>query len=475
MDTEVRLSEPAGRWVLSAAVLGSALAMLDATVVNVALPTIGEDLDATLGGLQWTVNGYALTLSAFLLLGGSLGDRLGRRRVFLIGIGWFAVASLLCAVAPNIESLALARVLQGVGGALLTPGSLAMISASFHPDDRARAIGAWSGLGALAAAAGPFVGGWLVEGPGWRWIFAINVPLAALVVVVSLRHVPETRDATAHGRFDLAGAATGALALAGITYAFIDAADRGIANPRVALSAVAGVVLLVAFVLTQRRGANPMVPSGIFASRQFTAVNVVTFAVYAALSGVTFFVVLELQLVTGYSPLAAGTAFLPITVLLFALSSWAGGLAQRIGPRLPMTLGPALAALGVLLMARIGAGSSYLVDVLPAVLLFGLGLALTVAPLTATVLAAADDRHAGIASGINNAVARAAGLLAVAAMPLAVGLGGDDYRNPVKFSEGYELATVVCAALLAIGAMLSWAFVRNDVLDAEDVSSARMA
>jgi EmrB/QacA subfamily drug resistance transporter len=464
----VRLAEPRGRWVLAAAVLGSSLALLDATVVNVALPTIGQDLHTSLAGLQWIVTAYTLTLAGLILLGGSLGDRLGRRRVFLIGVVWFALASALCGVSPDIGVLIAARALQGIGGALLTPGSLAIIQATFFPNDRPRAIGAWSGLGGVAAAVGPFLGGWVVGAIGWRWIFLLNLPLAAAVAAVTVRHVPESRDPTASGRFDVAGAVLAALALAGITDALIEAPGHGIA--RAALSGAVGVAAGAAFVLLERwRGrpgsrTAPMLPLDVFASRQFTAVNVVTFLVYAALSGTLFLLVLELQVVVGFSPLEAGVSLLPSTLLLLALSSRAGALAQRIGPRWMMTAGPLITAAGLLLATRIGPGSSYLADVLPTVVLFGLGLSATVAPLTATVLASADVRHAGVASGVNNAVARAAGLLAVAGLPLAVGLTSAGFRDPVSLENGFRATMVVCAGLLAAAAALSAVTIDNKVL-----------
>jgi EmrB/QacA subfamily drug resistance transporter len=450
----LRLSSAAGRWALLATVLGSSLASLDATVVNIALPRIGQDLHTGLAGLQWTVTGYTLALAALILLGGALGDRYGRRRVFLIGVAWFAIASALCALAPVAGVLIVARVLQGIGGALLTPGSLALIQASFAPEDRARTIGAWSGLGGVAAAIGPFLGGWLVEGPGWRWVFLINVPVAAVVIAVTLRHVPESRDEQETGRFDVAGAVLGALALAGITFALIGKSP---------VAALVGVAFGVAFVLVERRLPHPMLPLSVFSSRQFTAVNGVTAVVYAALGGVFFLLALQLQIGAGFSPVAAGAALLPVTVLMLLLSSRAGALAQRIGPRWPMTGGTFIAALGVLLMARIGVGSSYVLDVLPAAVVFGLGLSLTVAPLTATVLASADEHRAGIASGVNNAVARAAQLLAVAGLPVLVGLG-TNYEDPAVFTSGFRTAMFVCAGGLLAGSALSVVTVRDDVL-----------
>jgi len=464
----IRLAEPRGRWVLTAAVLGSSMALLDATVVNVALPTIGRDLHTSLAGLQWTVTAYTLTLAGLILLGGSLGDRLGRRRVFLVGVVWFALASALCGLSPGIGVLIAARALQGVGGALLTPGSLAIIQATFLASDRPRAIGAWSGLGGVAAAVGPFLGGWIVGSIGWRWIFLLNLPLAAAVVAVAARHVPESRDPTASGRFDVAGAVLAALALAGITDALIEAPAHGAA--RAAVTGAVGVAAGAAFVLLERRRGRPgsrtapMLPLDVFASRQFTAVNVVTFLVYGALGGTLFLLVLELQVVVGFSPLEAGVSLLPSTLILLVLSSRAGALAQRIGPRWMMTAGPLVTAAGLLLATRIGPGASYLTDVLPTVVLFGLGLSVTVAPLTATVLASADVRHAGVASGVNNAVARAAGLLAVAGLPLAAGLTTAGFREPVALENGFRAAMVICAGLLVAAAVLSAVTIDNAVL-----------
>jgi EmrB/QacA subfamily drug resistance transporter len=455
----VRLSEAAGRWVLFAAVLGSGMAMLDATVVNVALPAIGKDLGAPLSGLQWTVSGYTLTLASLILLGGALGDRYGRRRVFTLGVTWFAAASLLCGLAPNLAVLVAARMLQGVGGALLTPGSLAIMQASFVPADRARAVGAWSGLGGIAAALGPFLGGWLLE-VSWRLVFLVNLPMAVTVLLVAARHVPETRDPGATGRFDVAGSVLGAVGLAGLTAALIRAGDAGWTGGTL-LAAAVGLAGLTAFVLWERRTAHPMLPFSLFACRQFTAANLVTFAMYAALGGMLFLLVVHLQVVAGFSPIAAGTAMLPITVLLLLLSSRSAALAQRIGPRLQMTLGPLVCAAGVLLMIRIGPDASYLADVLPGVLVFGLGLAIAVAPLTATVLASAEETRAGIASGVNNAVARAGGLLAVATLPLTSGLGGADYRDPPAFQAGFRTAAIQCAALLVIAGLLALATIRN--------------
>jgi EmrB/QacA subfamily drug resistance transporter len=464
---DIRLASAQGRWVVAATVLGSSMAMLDGTIVNVALPTIGNSLHTSLAGLQWTVTAYTLTLAGLILLGGALGDRMGRRRIFVAGVVWFALASALCGLAPGIVVLIGARALQGIGGALLTPGSLAIIQATFAADDRPRAIGAWSGLGGVAGAVGPFLGGWIIGSVGWRWIFLLNLPLAAVVGAVTVRHVPESRDPTSHGRFDWAGAFLAALALAGITYALIEASGH------VALAAAAGaagIVLGAAFVLLERRRGRaqgkvpPMLPLEVFASRQFTAVNVVTFVIYGALGGTIFLIVLQLQVVSHYSPLASGISLLPLTLLMLALSARAGALAQRIGPRWLMTGGCLLCTAGLLLAARIGPNANYLADVLPTVTLFGLGLSATVAPLTATVLASADVRHAGVASGVNNAVARAAGLLAVAGLPLAVGLTGAAYREAHLLNPGFEKAMIICGCLLAAAAVLSALTIDNDVL-----------
>ncbi|MEV7079751.1 MFS transporter [Streptomyces sp. NPDC093516] len=455
---DVRLASPRGRWILLTTVLGSSMALLDSTVVNVALPRIGRDLDADLAALQWTVNAYMVTLAGLILLGGALGDRFGRRKVFVVGVVWFAVASLLCGLAPNAQVLIAARALQGVGGALLTPGSLALIQASFHPDDRGRAVGLWSGFGGIGAAVGPFVGGWLVDGPGWRWVFLLNVPLAALCVPVALRHVPESGDGRAHGRFDVLGAVLGAVALALVTYALIEAGAGGAVA---AVPAVAGVAAAVAFVVVERRRAEPMMPPDIFASRQFTAVNLVTLCVYAALGGFFFLAALQLQVVVGYSALAAGTALLPTTALMLLLSARSGELADRTGPRLPLTVGPLLCAAGMLLMLRAGPGASYPGDVLPALLVLGLGMVALVAPLTATVLGSVDVARAGLASGINNAAARAAGLVAVAALPLLAGMGEEAYRQPSAFDAAFGRAMVWCAGALVVGAVVAAAVVRR--------------
>jgi EmrB/QacA subfamily drug resistance transporter len=445
--------------VILAAGLGSGMAFLDGTVVNVALKRIGEDLDATLAELQWISNGYMLSLASLILLGGSLGDRFGRRRMFVIGTAWFAAASLLCGLAPNPEVLIVARVLQGIGGALLTPGSLAMIQGAFVANDRPQAIGAWTGIGSIAAAIGPFVGGGLVDYTTWRWIFLINLPLAAATIWCAVRYVPETRDPHASKHFDVAGGFLATFALGALTYALIQWGD-----PLASYAAVAAVLAAVGFVVVEMRDPEPMLRLDIFADRTFSAANAMTFLVYAALGAALFFVTLQLQTVSGWGALAAGLASMPITICMIFLSAKGGEIGARIGPRIPMTVGPIVMAASCLMLLAIGDDVSFVTDVLPGMTVFGLGLALMVAPLTATVLAAAPDEHAGIASGVNNALARAGSLLAVAALPVAVGLGGADYEDPAVFNDGYRMAMIACAVLLTLGGVVSWLTIRNKVL-----------
>jgi EmrB/QacA subfamily drug resistance transporter len=462
----IAFESSAGRWLLATAVAGSGMAFLDGTVVNVALPDIGRDLGASTSALQWILNGYLLTLASLILLGGSLGDRYGRRRVFVLGVWLFTAASLLCAVAPNAELLIFARLIQGIGGALLTPGSLALIEASFRPGDRARAIGAWSGLGGVATALGPLLGGYLIGAISWRAIFIINLPIGVFVAWAATKHVPESRDPMASGRLDLTGAVLAALGLAGTTYALIEAPGQG-ASAAILVTGIGGVLALVAFFVGERRSANPMLPLEIFRSRQFSAANAVTFVVYAALSGFFFLLVSFLQISLGYTPIEAGAASLPVTLLMLAFSARSGALAQRIGARVPLTVGPLVIAAGLLWMTQIEPGDSYVSAVLPPVIVFGLGLTLVVAPVTATVLAAADSRHAGVASGVNNAVARVAGLLAVAVLPIVAGLTGDSFYDPAKMTSGFHMGMVVCAALAALGGILAWFTISATVLHAE--------
>lgn len=438
---------------MGATVLGSGIAFLDGTVVNVALPAIDAELGAGISGLQWTVDAYLLTLSAFLLLGGSLGDLFGRRRMFVYGLGGFAGASLLCAIAPSTEALVAARALQGVAAALLVPGSLAIISTSFVAEDAGKAIGAWSGLSGVTTAIGPFVGGYLVDAVSWRWIFVVNLPLAAVAIWIATRHVPET--SAGGGHVDITGAVTAALSLGGLTYALIEGPGRGWTDPGIVVAATTGVAALVAFVVTERRHPDPMLPFGIFSSRQFSGANAATLLVYFALSGAMFFVVIELQRELGYSALEAGAALIPVTIILLLLSSRAGAMSSRIGPRVPMTAGPLVAAAGLALMTTIAPGTAYVPGILPGVVVFGLGLALTVAPLTTAVLAAVPQEHAGVGSGVNNAVARVAGLLAIALLPVAAGVRGAD------FTDAFRRATWISAAVCALGGLTAWATIRG--------------
>jgi EmrB/QacA subfamily drug resistance transporter len=457
----LRLRSGRGRWVVTATVLGSGMAALDATVVGIALPAIGRDFHAGVTSVQWVVDAYTLTLAGLLLLGGTLGDSYGRRRMFVIGTVWFAIASLLCGLAPDVAVLIAARALQGVGGALLTPGSLAILQASFARDERSAAIGAWSGLGGVATAIGPFLGGWLISAVSWRLVFFINLPLAVAVVLIAARHVPETKSPGPVPRLDVKGAACISGALAGLTYGLIAASSDGWGSVAVLVPLVAGAVLLGLFILVEAREKAPMLPLGVFASRQFSAANAVTFVVYAALGGLLFLVPTVLQVVHGYSPVEAGTSLLPVTFIMLLLSSRSGALAARIGPRLQMTAGPLVIACSLLLFARIGASGNYLTAVLPAVVLFGLGVAINVAPLTATALAAAPADHAGVASAVNNDVARAASLIAVAVLPALAGITGDSYLHPALLGHGFKVAAMMAAAFCAAGGVLAAFTIRN--------------
>ncbi len=451
-----------GKWVLAATVLGSGLAQLDGTVVNVALPRIGEDLGGGLTALQWTLNAYTLTLSGLLLLGGSLGDRMGRRRIFQLGVIWFTLASMGCAVAPTTGVLIAMRALQGAGAALLTPGSLAILQASFRRDDRSTAVGAWSGLGGVATAIGPIVGGLLVGvAPwGWRLVFLINLPIAVVVIALAHRYVPESRDELATGRLDVPGAILASVGLGGLVFGLTEGPATGW-RPLVVAVTAGGIALLVAFVVVERRTAEPLLPLELFRDRQFTAANLVTFAVYAALAGALFLLPVQLQLVAGFSPVAAGAATLPITVVMLLLSARMGRLANRIGPRIPMTIGPIVAGVAMAWLSRVDAGATFLSAVIGPMLLFGLGLSFTVAPLTSTVLAAAPDHQAGVASAINNDVARVAGLIAVAVLPALAGLTPGAYADPAMMSSGFHRAVLIAAGLCVAGGLLALATIRR--------------
>jgi EmrB/QacA subfamily drug resistance transporter len=445
--------------VLTATVLGSSVAFLDATVVGIAQPAFGRDFNASVAGLQWVSIGYMLTLSGLLLLGGALGDRFGRRRIFIVGVVWFGVASILCAAAPSIGFLAGARAVQGVGAALLAPGSLAIIEASFAPQDRAAAIGAWSGLGGVAGAIGPFAGGYIISAFSWRYIFLINAPLVIAVVLITLRHVPETRNPEASGRIDGLGALLALIGLAGLSYGLVSGPSLGWNSPLVVVSLLGSVVAFAVFIEVERRVAEPLVPLGIFRSQQFSATNIVTLLLYAVMGAIFFLMPIELQQVARYTPTASGASLLPITFCLLVFSRYSGALAARIGPRLQMSVGPLLVAVGMLLCTRIDASGSYAVEVLPAVLVFGIGLAVTVAPLTATALSSAPARHAGIASAVNNTVARAGGMLAVAILPAAAGI--TSYRYAALFEPGFQRAAIIAAMGSAAAGFLAAGLIRN--------------
>jgi len=450
----VRLQSAHGRGILLATVLGSGVAFLDTTVVNVALPTLGRELHAGMAGLQWTVDAYLLTLSALLLLGGSLGDVFGYRRMFVLGLGWFALASAACGFAPSIGWLVAARAVQGAGAALLVPGSLAVLRQSFDDDEQGQAIGAWAGLSGVTTALGPLVGGWLISAWTWRAVFFLNLPLAAAAIWTAVRCVPESRAARST-RIDVAGAGAATLGLAGVVYALIEARGTG---PGSSAAAAAGVVCLIGFIWIEARRHQPMLPLGLFRSRQFSGANAVTLAVYFALGGSTFLLVLQLQQVLEYSPLASGAALMPLTVLLLLLSPPAGKLASRIGYRWPMTIGPITVGAGMALLSGVARASGYAAAVLPGVVVLGIGLAATVAPLTTAVLAGSGERHAGVAAAVNTAVARIAGLLAVALLPLLAGVASPD---PESLAAGFARAMWICAGVSVAGGMIALATLRH--------------
>jgi EmrB/QacA subfamily drug resistance transporter len=456
-----------GRWVLAAMILGSSVAGIDSTVVAVALPAIGRNLHAGFQDLQWTVTGYTLTLASLILLAGWLSDRWGRRRVFLAGLIWFTVASVLCAAAPGIGWLIAARAVQGIGGALMTPASLAIIEASFRPGDRTRAIGTWAGFSGVSSAIAPFLGGWLLEIGGWRWIFLINVPVAAVTAWITWRHVPESRDTSLSGGADWRGALALVVALATITYAIIVLPGGGVRSPRFTAALVLALLSAAIFAVAEWRGSHPMLPPAIFRPAQFRAANAVTFVINGALGGFAFVFIPALEIVAGYSPVVAGSALVPVTIVTLLLSGTSGRLAQRVGPRPQLVAGCLLCGVASALAVRIGPHAAYWTVVLPVALLFGFGLAAVLPPLTASAMSSAPDSLAGLASGVNNAVARVAGLFWIAALPPITGLTGAAYTDPARFRSSFTQISWICAAAFACGAVLAAAFITGTRRPAE--------
>jgi EmrB/QacA subfamily drug resistance transporter len=446
------------RWVLAASVLGSGAAFLESSVISVVLPAVGRDLRLGMEGLQWIMNTYLLALSALMLLGGALGDRYSRARVFRIGAVGFAIATAACAFAPDARILFGARLLQGASGALLVPNSLAMVEEAYTGEARGAAIGQWAGWSGISTAAGPLVGGWLAEKTSWRSVFIVVIPFALGAALIAWRHVPPLRPARASSRtsVDYAGALLVTLGLAGVVAALTSGPGAGFGQPLIVTALAGGILCLAIFVVVEARSQHPLVPLTLFRNRQFTGTNVTTFLLYAALSGLFFLLMLELQNALHWSPVSAGASLLPVNVLMLLLSPRAGKLAERIGPRIPMTAGALVSGLGMLLFSRVHPGAAYATSVLPASLVFGLGLATFVAPLTASALGSVAPRYTGLASGFNNAVARLAGLLATAAIPLAAGLGGLRDVGGEQLTRGFTRAVFICAVLCASGGAVAW-------------------
>jgi EmrB/QacA subfamily drug resistance transporter len=495
---------PAGRRALIVAIIGSSMAFLDGTVVNVALPVMQRELGLSVDDAQWVVEAYALLLASLVLVGGALGDRYGRKRVFLAGIALFSVASAACGAAPTALSLIVARAVQGVGGALLVPGSLALISAAYPDEEqRGRAIGTWSSFSAITAAGGPVAGGWVVSHASWRWLFYFNVPVAVLVLLLARGGVAETRDESAPRRMDWGGASMVTVGLGLVVYALIDSGKVAGAGGEVAL-VVAGIATLIAFVVVESRRAEPMVPLALFRSRTFAGTNALTLLLYGALGGAMFFVPFDLIQVQGYSPTAAGASLLPFVLLVSAMSPAAGGIAARIGPRIPLVIGPLVTAAGFAALAVPGIGGSYWSTFFPGVVLLGVGMGVTVAPLTSAVMGSVERRHAGLASGVNNAVSRAAGLLAIAVLGVVLrsrfdgaldarvaglhappsvaatiageraklagadlGAVDEPFRDAVReafgqaFVAGFRTTMIACAVLSALGALAAFVSLRR--------------
>jgi EmrB/QacA subfamily drug resistance transporter len=455
------LSGAAGRWILAATVLGSGLALLDTTMVVVALPAIARTVGGGLATQQWVLDAYLITLAGLVLLGGSLGEIAGHGRVFLTGAAAFGLTSAICGAAPDEAVLVIARLLQGAAASLLVPGALAIVSTSFSGEERGRAIGAWSTLSGGATVVGPLLGGLLVDHAGWRWVFFINVPLAAAAIAAAIAHLPasEVGAATRGEHLDGAGALTATAGLGLLVCGLIEARHLGAVLAAVAV--LLGLGLLVAFGVIESRRERPLLPLSLFALRGYAVANLTTLLVYGALSVSLFLVVLELQQVTGYSALAAGAAIFPITLLLFLLSPRLGGLVSRMGARRLITTGPLVAALGLLLFLRVSEVASYPAVVLPAALIFGLGLSLTAAPLTTTMLEAVPSTRTATASGINNAITRVAGLLAVAAVPLVAGLSGPADAAGSGFNSGFHHAMLISAVLCLLGAAIAFVGLRT--------------